>query len=131
MANTTITPGASSLILAGLAPSVARLYPTLPITINSRITKLDGRIIQRASNGALKTRKLFSSDKLEFALEHELTSAQKASLDSHYSTDGLNSFPYTWPGLGTPTYTVRYLGAPQYQEMPGGWYRASVKLGEI
>ncbi len=130
MANTTITPPLGSIGLIGYPPTIARSYPSLPITINSRFNKLDGRLALRASNGILKSRKLYPADKLEFALEHELTSAQKTSLDSHYSTDGLNSFPYTWPGVGTPTYTVRYLGAPQYQEMPGGWYKASVKLGE-
>lgn len=104
-------------------------YPSLPIAISSTATRLHGFIPVRATNGDLKVRKTMSGEKMEFDVVHELTSAQKTTLEGHYTGDKLNSFSFTWPTTGT-AYTVRYTSAPQYQEQPGGWYKARVKLAE-
>lgn len=105
-------------------------YPALPTLPSSVAVRLDGYIPVRASNGTLKVRKMMSSDKMEFSLDHEINSAQKTSLENHYAADKTNSFSYTWPGVGGGTYTVKYVMAPQYQEQPGGWYKAKVSLAE-
>jgi hypothetical protein len=104
-------------------------YPTLPTMEDSQVMRTGGHVSARATNGRLKTRKLISGTKSEFALSHWISAAQKATLDSHYSGDAENEFAYTWPTGGS--YTVRYLEAPQYAEQAGGWFKARVRLGEV
>lgn len=104
-------------------------YPTLPVSVQSRVLRLDGYTPVRATNGALKVRKLMAGEKAEFDLVHEISAGQRATLESHYQGDKLNSFSFAWPTGGS--YTVRYLAAPQYDEQPGGWFKARVRLGEV
>jgi hypothetical protein len=105
-------------------------YPTLGITTQSQSSRVDGLVAVRATNGTLKMRKTMTGEKYEFTLEHELTQAQRDSVEAHYQGDKLNSFNYTWPLNGT-TYTCRYLAAPLFVYQPGGWYKATVRLGEV
>jgi len=105
-------------------------YPTLPTTPTSTPSRVDGFIPVRATNGALKVRKLMTAEKMEWTLEHELTSAQRSSLESHYGTHKTTTFSYTWPGAAT-VYTVAYVAAPLYFDQPGGWSKARVMLAEV
>lgn len=104
-------------------------YPTLPITTSSQPSRLDGYVAVRATNGALKMRKLISGEKMEWTLSHELSATQKTTLEAHFQAEKLNSFAFTWPGGST--YTVCYLSAPLFVDQPGGWFTATVKLGEV
>lgn len=105
-------------------------YPSLNVTVNSRQEISDGRQVVRATNGALKVRRLYSSDKSTFSLEHELTSAQVTTLKSFYTTNADLNVDFTWAGDGT-TYTVRFVRPPVYTLMPGGWYTVSVSLAQV
>jgi hypothetical protein len=71
-----------------------------------------------------------TNEKMEWALEHELNSTQRSSLESHYGAHKTTTFSYTWPGTGT-TYTVAYVAAPLYFDQPGGWTKARVMLSEV
>jgi hypothetical protein len=104
-------------------------YPTLQITANSKASSDDGRIHVRATNGALKVREMFTAIKRTFNVEHYLTVADKQTLDSFYSTDKNNDVSFKW--VDGVTYTVRFIGPPQYFDQVGGWYRANVTLGEV
>lgn len=105
-------------------------YPTLPTQVGSAIEPVESRVNVRASNGALKARLLHDTERATIRLEHWISAAQKASLESHYSGDKSNSFSYTWPGTGGGTYTVIYAERPAYEEQPGGWFKARVTLAE-
>lgn len=105
-------------------------YPSLPITASSSSTRLDGFVSLRASNGALKVRKMMSGEKMEWTVQHELTASQKATLESFYQSNKTSDVDFTWPGDGN-TYTARFIGAPLYVAQPGGWYRATVRLAEV
>ena len=48
-------------------------YPDLPTTTNSRVESLDGQIADRATNGALKVRSLYTADKLVFRRDAQTT----------------------------------------------------------
>lgn len=105
-------------------------YPSIPITTASTPTRIDGYIPVRATNGALKMRKMHDADKMEFALVHELTFAQRLELENHYQANKALSFSFTWPATGV-AYTVVYMSAPLYFDQPGGWSKAQVRLGEV
>ena len=104
-------------------------YPTLPTNLESAAEPIDSRILVRATNGALKMRQMHSSEKLRFVLKHDLSSAQKSSLDSHYTNNKSASFAYTWPGGSS--YTVMYAARPSYTVFPSGYAVASVVLEEV
>lgn len=105
-------------------------YPSFGVTENSRQEISDGRQVVRATNGALKVRRLYASDKSSFSLEHELTSSQVSTLRTFYTTNADLGVDFTWAGDGT-TYTVRFAAAPVYTLMPGGWYTVNVKLAQV
>lgn len=105
-------------------------FPSMYYTESSSIGTADGRLLVRASNGALKVRQLYPSDKLAFDLEFELLSAAKSTLDGHYATDRDASFTYTDPATST-AYTVVYAGPIQYAPQPGGWWKARVRLEQV
>lgn len=106
-------------------------YPTLAVQDSSGgVEPIDSRTLVRATNGALKVRRLHGTEKVRISIEHWLSSADKTTLDAHYDANLDASFSYTWPGSGSPTYTVVYAAKPRYEEMPGGWFRAFVLLEE-
>lgn len=104
-------------------------YPTLPHRDSSRIGVISGHEPVRATNGTLKVRRLQSGDKATFSLDHDLTSAQKTTLDSFYSTNKDLDVTYTWPGTGA-SYTVRFVAAPQHIWQPWG-FQMHVRLEEV
>lgn len=101
-------------------------YPTLPYAETSRMTVAAGQEPARATNGALKLRRLHSQDRAVFVLNHELTGAQKTTLDSFYATNKDIDLTYTWPATAA-SYTVRFTTAPQYVWTVWGW-QAQVRL---
>lgn len=105
-------------------------YPTLPITLNSRRSFDSGRTAVRATNGALKVRALYSSEKATIELEHELTAAQATSLDSFYGTNKDLDVTFTWP-QPVENYTVRFVAKPRHDPQPGGWFKTYVTLLQV
>ena len=89
----------------------------------------DGQEAVRATNGGLKVRRLYSATKSDFTIDHWLTSAEKTTLDSFYTTNRDLDVTYTSPEDST-AYTVRFVAPPQYIRMPG-WYQARVRLMEV
>ncbi len=104
-------------------------YPTLMILEESEASTEAGITPQRATNGALKSRRLYSSDKTDFTVVHMLTRAERDTLTTHYTSNRDAEFSFTWPGDGT-TYTVRYSGAPQVARR-GFYYRVTTRLAQV
>lgn len=105
-------------------------YPTLPTMIGSLPEPVESRVLARATNGAVKVRRLHPTEKVTLNLKHEISAADKATLDAHYSAHVDSSFSYTWPGTGGGTYTVVYGARPIHEEQPGGWFLTKVVLEE-
>jgi hypothetical protein len=87
---------------------------------DSTTQRLHGIEPARASNGALKIRRFAPGEKMIFNLVHWLSDAQRATLESTYSTNRVASMSFIWPEDGA-TYTVRFGDAPQYMKKPGYW----------
>ena len=101
-------------------------YPTLPYSETSRVAMSSGHEPKRATNGTLKVRRLHNQDRATFVLDHELTPAQKTTLDAFYVANKDIDLTYTWPATGA-SYTVRFTAAPQYVWTVWGW-QAQVRL---
>src|SRR5574337_1858189 len=80
-------------------------------------SRSDGQEPVRATNGALKVRRLYSAPKSDFQIDHMLTAAENATLDTFYSTNRDLDVSYTSPEDGA-VYTVRFAAPPQYVRMP-------------
>lgn len=89
-----------------------------------------GQNAVRSSNGALKMRRLFTTEKTDFTLDYWITSAQKTALENFYSSYKDVSNTIVWAADGA-TYTVLFVAPPQYVWMPGGWWQARVRLMEV
>jgi len=104
-------------------------YPTLNAQRSSSTVRNGGQDAQRATNGTLKMRRLYSTEKMDFTVDHWLTDAQKSTLESFYQTNRDLDVSLTW-AEDAVTYTVRFAAPPQYLRMPG-WWQARVRLQEV
>ena len=104
-------------------------YPSLPVCDGSKIERKSGVEIDRATNGAARGRNLYSADKSEFKLKHNLiTAAQRTTLDAFYAANKNITFTFTFDGT---TYTCLFSSAPQYEPLPGAYYDALVEMVEV
>lgn len=105
-------------------------YPsTLPILRTSATQRDGGFDAARATNGALRVRQRFSAEKLDFTIEHMLSTADKNTLEAFYQANKLLNVSLVWPEDGF-TYTVRFVGAPTHYRSPG-WWVCRVRLSEV
>lgn len=104
-------------------------YPSFFTLADSTVTPADGMDPQRATNGALKLRRLWSADKASFDLGHVLTAAQKSTLDAFYAANKDLDITYRWPRPATD-YTARFVAPPRYTPR-GDRFEARVRLMEV
>ena len=83
----------------------------------------------RASNGTLKVRRLYSADKRDWLITHWLTSAERTTFDTFYTTNRNLTVDLTPPDTGG-TYSARFAAAPQYEQRDGFWIVAA-RLVEV
>lgn len=105
-------------------------YPTLPIVQDDSDALRDaGLTVQRATNGGLKVRRLYSVDKTDFTVVHILSAAERDALLAFYAANVVSQFGFYWPG-DSATYTVRFAAAPQISRRHNH-YRATVRLAQV
>lgn len=83
----------------------------------------------RATNGALKLRRLWPDDKHTFEIGHVLTLAQRATLEVFYATNKNLDVTYTWPGDNVAR-TVRFAAPPMYRPLTAH-VEVRVRLEEV
>lgn len=103
-------------------------YPSFLTLSDSASRNVNGMEPERATNGALKLRRMWSADKARFDVGHLLSSAQKSTLDSFYATNKDLDVTYRWPGTGA-TYTVRFTEPPVYTPR-GMYFEARIRMEE-
>lgn len=104
-------------------------YPGFFTLADSTATPQSGVDAARATNGALKLRRLWPDDKHAFEIGHALTLTQKATLDAFYASNKNLDVTYTWPGDGVAR-TVRFAAPPQYRRFTRH-VEARVRLEEV
>ena len=107
-------------------------YPTLEQNLDSREQSLDGRQIDRASNGAVKARVLFGELKRQFTVVHEnLSNTDKGSVESFYTTNRLLSFDFVWAADGISRVCIFNETPPVYVPLAGGCWNVTVQLVQV
>ena len=105
-------------------------YPTTLLVLRSSSTDIDdGFDPTRATNGMLRVRQRYPAEKTNFTVEHMLSTADKTTLMSFYSTNKALDVSLVWPEDGA-TYTVRFVAKPTAYRTPGFWL-CRVKLREV
>jgi hypothetical protein len=103
-------------------------FPFTTFSAGSVAEPMDGRQLVRATNGALKTRVLYTGDKQTFTLERVLNSTEKTTLVNFYGTNRLLSFTLVFDG---GTSTCVFSEPPKYAPLPGSNYTVTVKADEV
>lgn len=94
-------------------------YPSLRQSYASKESRLSGRQVDRATNGAPRGRVFFTSQKKTFQVVHTgMTDADKATIEAFYAANSLLSFSFVWR-YDAATYTCIF-GAdePTYTRIP-------------
>ncbi len=104
-------------------------YPGFFTLADSTASPQGGAEPARASNGALKVRRLWPDDKHSFEIGHVLTLAQRTTLDAFYAANKNLDVTYTWPGDNVAR-TVRFAAPPQYRRLTAH-LEVRVRLEEV
>lgn len=106
-------------------------YPTLPWLREGTAADRDGGFEPvRATNGALKVRRLYSTEKQSFQIANWLTDAQKTTLESFYTANRLAHVTLTTPWDGA-SYTACFVAAPVYEWQYNDRWIARVRMFEV
>ena len=106
-------------------------YPTLAHDVSSTRTPRSGIQIDTADDGTVRSRTLYSAVVYDFAIEHRaLTSVNRDSVLSHYTSNVNTTFSYTWPD-GSVAHTCVYADAPKVTWQPGGWDVSVALVGTV
>jgi hypothetical protein len=105
-------------------------YPVLPIMRpGSVMARAGGQMPVRATNGMLRVRRMFFSERSDFTLVHWLSAAQRSTLETFYQANKDLDVDFLWPGDGA-TYVVRFGAPPQYAPR-SDWFEARVQLLQV
>lgn len=104
-------------------------YPGFLTLADSTATPDSGIQPVRATNGALKLRRMWSADKTDFDIGHVLSASEKSTLDAFYAANKDLDVTYRWPATGA-TSVVRFLGPPRYRPV-GVHFEVRVRLLEV
>ena len=104
-------------------------YPTYGQTSQSRESRDDGTQWERASNGALRGRAFWPSDKLSLRIEHVVDRADADALLVFYRTNRLAAVDVVWDGDGQ-TYAMYFARPPEVQHAGGMVWRVVADLQE-
>lgn len=96
-------------------------YPSYPQLVGSVEEWVDDLVADRAVNGSVKVRAMFTTRKRRFLLKHRLTTAQvytsyggsaANALQTFYDTNRLLAVTFTWTGDST-SYTCLFARPPK------------------
>lgn len=105
-------------------------YPSFTMMREGTGVTVDGgHRSARATNGALRVQRLFPSAKRQFDVTHWLSAADKATYAAFFTTNKDLDVTLTWPEDGA-SYTVRFIGEPQYLRRNPDLWVVTAKLAE-
>ena len=103
-------------------------YPFTTFSAGSVAEIDDGRELVRATNGAVKVRVMYSSDKKRFTLNHRFGTSDKTTLVNFYGTNSAITWTLVFDG---GTSTCVFARPPQYRPQPGSIYLVTVDAAEV
>lgn len=116
-----LTATRSTFVDGGVPANTAlTTYPIYLQYLGSKERHVRGRRAVRATNGAIKVRTFFTTQKRAFEVAHlHLTSAEKTAWDAFYAANTNTLFSFIWGGDGQ-TYSVVFDDQdPSWQPMEG------------
>lgn len=102
-------------------------YPNFVQTSASTEDADDGVSFDRASNGALRGRAMWSAPRPKFRIRHLLQTADKETLRAFYEANRAATFDFLWSGDGE-IYEAAFSGPPKYIPQGGGWWQCDVEM---
>ena len=105
-------------------------YPSFGQLDSSQETIQDGLLISRASNGAARGRSLYAAKKRGFTVAHNLSAADKATLETFYDTNKALSVTFVWAG-DSVSRTCIFPSPPKFTPLAGPRWEAEVALEEV
>lgn len=105
-------------------------YPSFSQTIQSSEGRQDSVILERATNGSLYGRALWTGAKRTFQIHHELTAAEAGTLRTFYATNRALPVDFTWAG-DSQVYSVMFDAPPVLNPVAADFWRARVSLVEV
>ena len=96
-------------------------FPTLSHgpSVNSDEMTVDDIQADRATNGAPRIRAMFTAPKKTFSIVYQgMTSTDKSTVETFYTTNRLISFVFVWAADGV-SYTVYFSGPIKYKYVDG------------
>lgn len=104
-------------------------FPTFMHLRTGNVERDSGTQTARATNGRLRQRTLYPSDKADFQLVLWCNGAEKAALDAFYAANRLADITYTDPA-DSAVYTVRFASPPLPVDMTP-WWEIRVRLRQV
>lgn len=104
-------------------------YPEFSISVKSSVEVLDGRQVVRATNGALRSRSMWDTDKLKLTIVHVgLSEEDWATIIGHYRDHKISDFQVAYSGS---MYFVQYVSTPRRTNLGAGVLEVTVELEEV
>lgn len=104
-------------------------YPNLGQTTSSEPGVLDEVHHDRATNGTLRARAMWSAPKRRFRVEHVVNAAGRDTVLAFYAAHRTNVFQFTWAGDGL-AYLVAFVRPPSDAPLGGVLWRVTVEMEE-
>jgi len=104
-------------------------YPSIEQRVGSKPTPQSGIRPDRASNGDIRTQILYSGDRKDFKVVHQVDATEKSTLDTFYATNKGLAVTLTWAADGQE-YNCVFTDAPDYTPRGDGYWDVVVLLSE-
>ena len=105
-------------------------YPSFDVMLSGADDEWEDDVqIERATNGALRGRAFFSSEKGRFRFSHRLNAADAAAYRGFVTANRFSEFSFYYPRT-KGTYTCIFARRPKYRPLGGGIVEISVELIE-
>lgn len=105
-------------------------YPTLQTSPGSDPRPITKPVIDRAEDGTGRVRHIATGKVSIPVKHHDLTAAQKSTLDNFYAANKLLTFAYLSPSDNVSR-TCAFDAQPSYERLPGSYWNATVQLEEV
>ena len=106
-------------------------YPSIAQLVGSKATPQSGIRLDRASNGDVRQQIIYSADRKDFKVVHQVDATDKSTLDTFYSTNKALAVTLTWTA-DEQNYNCIFAenGAPDYTPRGNGLWDVVVLLAQ-
>jgi hypothetical protein len=105
-------------------------YPSVTQTARSRMDIADDIRQERATNGTIRARAMWDTEKRAWSVDHVATAAEAETLRQFYADNRTVTFDFIWRG-DLQTYTAMFAGPPRFEPIDSrALWRVTVEIVE-